>query len=109
MGHIANGEFGHLSRDPLHRQLARGSGLSVWTFDLNGRPDKLPRVQAENNSAIEEAEKAGFDLSLVEASLRLTPEERARQHDQALSLVLEFDRIRRERSEKPKPTTSAVS
>jgi hypothetical protein len=52
---------------------------------------------ANQRDAIEEAEKAGFDLSLVEASLALTHEERARQHDQALALVLEFDRIRRER------------
>jgi hypothetical protein len=57
------------------------------------------------NEAIEEAQRAGFDLSLVEASLRLSPEERAAQHDQALSLVLEFDQIRRDRSEKPKSTS----
>jgi len=62
-----------------------------------------------DDPAIREAEKAGFDLSLVDASLRLTPEERARQHDHALSLVLEFDRIRQERSEKPQPTTSTAS
>jgi hypothetical protein len=55
---------------------------------------------ASQRDAIEEAEKAGFDLSLVEASLALTPEDRARQHDQALALVLEFDRIRRERDAK---------
>ncbi|HTQ31825.1 MAG TPA: hypothetical protein VMI53_11505 [Opitutaceae bacterium] len=54
-------------------------------------------ITAKRRDAIDEAEKAGFDLSLVEASLALTPEERARQHDQALALVLEFDRIRRER------------
>jgi hypothetical protein len=57
-------------------------------------------MMANQRDAIEEAEKAGFDLSLVEASLALTPEERARQHDQALALVLEFDRIRRERDAK---------
>lgn len=51
--------------------------------------------------AIEEAEKAGFDLSLVDESLALSHEERARQHDQALALVLEFDRIRNERDAKP--------
>jgi hypothetical protein len=34
----------------------------------------------EEQRAIEEAEKAGFDLSLVDASLRLTHEERAREH-----------------------------
>ena len=66
-------------------------------------------MQNKNDAAIEDAEKAGFDLSLVGASLRLTPEERAMQHDQALSLVLEFDRIRMERSEKPKSTAPAAS
>ncbi|MGA3007922.1 MAG: hypothetical protein ABSE59_08525 [Opitutaceae bacterium] len=49
---------------------------------------------------IEDAEKAGFDLSLVDASLALPPEQRARQHDQALALVLEFDQIRRNRDAK---------
>ena len=47
--------------------------------------------------AIAEAERAGFDLSLVDSSLALTHEQRAEQHDSALALVLEFDRIRRER------------
>ena len=54
---------------------------------------------------IEEAERAGFDLSLVDESLRLTHEERARQHDQALALVLELDQLRRERNAKSEPTT----
>lgn len=57
-------------------------------------------MMANQRDTIEEAERAGFDLSLVEASLALTHEERARQHDQALALVLEFDRIRRERDAK---------
>jgi hypothetical protein len=65
---------------------------------------------ATPRDTIEEAKKAGFDLSLVEASLALTPEERARQHDQALALVLEFDRIRRERDAKLElaPTSGAT-
>jgi hypothetical protein len=65
-------------------------------------------VQISNHDAIEMAQKAGFDLSLVEASLRLSLEERATQHDQALSLVLEFDRIRHARIEKPESTSPAV-
>jgi hypothetical protein len=63
-------------------------------------------VPSQTGSAIRGAENAGFDLSLVDASLRLTHEERARQHDQALSLVLEFDRIREMRGEEPEPATS---
>jgi hypothetical protein len=54
----------------------------------------------DRSKTIEEAERAGFDLSLVDESLALRPEERARRHDQALDLVLEFDRIRRERDAK---------
>jgi len=49
-------------------------------------------------NAIEEAARAGFDLSLLDESLALTHEQRAYQHDQALALVLELDRIREERN-----------
>ena len=65
-------------------------------------------MQSENR-AIAEAELAGIDLSLVDASLALTHEERASQHDQALALVLEFDRIRRERDAKLESTAPAPS
>ena len=50
------------------------------------------------DNAIEEAARAGFDLSLLDESLALTPEQRAYRHDQALALVLELDRIREERN-----------
>jgi hypothetical protein len=63
----------------------------------------------KRSQAIEEAERAGFDLSLVDESLRLTHEERARQHDQALALVLELDRLRRDRDHaKPESPTSST-
>jgi hypothetical protein len=68
----------------------------------------MPHVKGSKDEFIRAAEAAGFDLSLVDASLRLTPEERAKQHDQALALVLEFDRIRNERNEKPQPTAPAA-
>jgi len=51
----------------------------------------------QHPDGIAEAERAGFDLSLVDANLLLTPEQRALKHDQALALVLELDRIRQER------------
>ena len=35
------------------------------------------------------AAKYGFDMSLVEDALRLTPEQRLEQHQRALDLVLE--------------------
>jgi hypothetical protein len=63
-------------------------------------------VTSKEEIAIEEAEKAGFDLTLVDASLRLSLEQRARQHDQALALVQEFDRIRLRNSERPQQSTS---
>lgn len=40
----------------------------------------------------QQAEEAGFDLSLVDETLRLTPERRLLQHQAALALVLEAER-----------------
>ncbi|AKC81812.1 hypothetical protein IMCC26134_01750 [Verrucomicrobia bacterium IMCC26134] len=42
---------------------------------------------------IAEAQKAGVDFELIEHNLSLTPDERARQHDAALALMLELKRI----------------
>ena len=44
--------------------------------------------------AIEEAHRAGFDVDLLDTNLALTPEERWRQHDAALELVLELEKAR---------------
>ena len=63
----------------------------------------------QDDHAIEEAARAGFDLNLIDASLSLTHEERARQHDQALALVLEFDQIRRDRDAKSQQSASTIS
>jgi hypothetical protein len=77
----------------------------VWIFDLGHVASRIDAVPDPNHyPAATEAKLAGFDLSLVEASLRLTHEERATQHDQALLLVLEFDRIRASRRENTKPS-----
>jgi hypothetical protein len=57
-------------------------------FQAEEKPDRA-------KNAIGEAERAGFDLSLIEQNLRLNPEQRVRQHDKALALAVEFDRIRR--------------
>jgi len=43
-----------------------------------------------DEKAIEEAERAGFDLSLVDSNLRLSFEQRALRHADALSLALEL-------------------
>jgi hypothetical protein len=47
-------------------------------------------------TAVEEAARAGFDLSLVELSLGYSYDKRAEQHQAALELALELQRIGRE-------------
>jgi len=46
-------------------------------------------------TAILEAERAGFDSSLIEESLALSHEQRAVQHQRALDLALEMERAGR--------------
>ena len=41
-------------------------------------------------NAIEAAEHAGIDLTLIDEALRLTPEQRAIQHQRALELALQL-------------------
>lgn len=53
----------------------------------------LPRDHPD----VREAERAGFDLNLIEDNLNLTYKERAIQHDRALALVLKLDRVREQR------------
>jgi hypothetical protein len=48
------------------------------------------------STAIEQAEAAGFDLSLVDVSLSYTHEQRAIQHQAALDLALEVEKAGRE-------------
>ncbi len=54
-------------------------------------------------SAMEEAERAGFDLSLVDESLSLSYDQRALQHQEALNLTLELERAGRKLRERPEP------
>jgi hypothetical protein len=49
--------------------------------------------------ALEEARRAGFDLSLLDSTLALTPEERALRHESALELVLELKAARQANEE----------
>jgi len=46
-------------------------------------------------NAIDEAERAGFDMSLIDANLGYSYEQRVLLHDSALELALEFERIGR--------------
>lgn len=48
------------------------------------------------STAIEEAERAGIDMSLVETSLEYSYDKRATQHQAALELALELERIGRQ-------------
>ena len=47
-------------------------------------------------TAVEEAARAGIDLSLIELSLSYCYDKRAEQHQAALELALELERIGRE-------------
>jgi len=49
------------------------------------------RTILRSRNAIEVAEHAGIDLSLAEESLRLTPEQRALQHQSALEMALQLE------------------
>jgi hypothetical protein len=60
-----------------------------------------------DEAAIEEARRAGFDLSLIESNLALTPEERALRHESALELVLAL-REAAASHEKSTPAVAAV-
>ena len=59
-------------------------------------------------SAIDEAERAGFDLSLVEESLSLTHDQRALQHQEALNLALELEAAGRKLRERPESADPAA-
>lgn len=47
-------------------------------------------------NSVQRAEAAGFDMSLIEENLRCSYEQRALQHQAALDLALELERIGRE-------------
>jgi hypothetical protein len=58
-------------------------------------------------TACEEAERAGFDLSLIEESLGYTYEQRALFHQAALDLALELERAGRGLREQHRLTAAA--
>jgi hypothetical protein len=63
-------------------------------------------AMTEPLNAIEEAERAGFDMSLIDANLSYSYEKRVLLHDAALELALEFERIGRQLRGATKPTDS---
>lgn len=51
-------------------------------------------TQAEADHAIADARAAGINIEMIEHNLRLTPEQRWRQHDEALEAVEAFEKMR---------------
>jgi hypothetical protein len=58
-------------------------------------------------NAIEEAERAGVDLSLIDESLGYSYEQRAVHHQEALNLALELEKVGRELRERDQSPASA--
>ncbi len=56
-------------------------------------------------NAIQQAEQAGFDMSLIDESLRLTYEQRALQHQAALNLALALEEAGRQFREEQDAST----
>jgi hypothetical protein len=54
--------------------------------------------------ALEEAVRAGIDLSLIEVSLSYSYDKRANQHQAALELALELERVGRQLRGATEPT-----
>ena len=52
----------------------------------------MSAAEARARDAWEELAATGYDVSLLEENLRLTPLERIRQHDRARAAVLELRR-----------------
>ncbi len=58
---------------------------------------------------VEAAMRAGIDVSLIDASLRLTHQQRAMQHQSALNLLLEFERAGKALRDSKRPQSAAQS
>jgi len=56
-------------------------------------------MSPQPSDPIMDAVEAGFDLNLIELNLSLSPEKRIEQHQSALSLILELEKIRNDRDE----------
>ncbi|KAF1713244.1 hypothetical protein CSC71_08840 [Pseudoxanthomonas sangjuensis] len=61
----------------------------------------MTRDPATPTGAIGEALRAGIDIGLLEDNLRLTYEQRALQHQDALDLALALERAGRDLHERP--------
>ncbi|MFO1434850.1 MAG: hypothetical protein U1F34_00195 [Gammaproteobacteria bacterium] len=55
-------------------------------------------------TAVKQAELAGFDIGLIDESKRCSYEQRALQHQEALSLALELERVGQQLRNGSQPT-----
>lgn len=62
-------------------------------YPIGGPPDNAV-MSPPLDPDIQAAAKAGFDLNLMDINLSLPPEERWRQHDMALQIILELEEAR---------------
>lgn len=75
------------------------SRLPVFAADRRENPDSV--------SAVAAAERLGIDLSLIDESLRLTPEQRAIEHQRALDMALQLESAWQSRTNDDARTESA--
>ena len=71
------------------------------------RPPAKGLVVSDAQDAIAAAERAGFDLSLVDSNLRLTYEERVERHEAARLLMEDLRRAGRENARTASPAAPA--
>lgn len=64
------------------------------------------RPMNDPTDAIESAERAGIDLGLIDDNLRLSHEQRALQHQDALDLALAIERAGQELRERSADTAA---
>jgi hypothetical protein len=60
------------------------------------------------DNACQAAQLAGIDLSLLDESLQMTPEQRALRHQVALNLMLEMQRAGRELRDRAERTAATA-
>jgi hypothetical protein len=83
--------------------------MACRNFDHDGCRESGPNPAYTHVTASEEARHAGIDLSLIEVSLGYSYDKRALQHQTALELALELERIGRELHGATQPTDRAPS
>jgi hypothetical protein len=64
---------------------------------------KIMAMVISTSTAIEQAEAAGFDMSLIDVSLSYTHERRALQHQAALDLALELAKAGQQLRDRSQP------